>query len=139
MKLTVVSFEVAKMILGIGFTDKINRLQGKEYYNYLGVLNGDSLMELKSRNRIDANDYANIPAPTLELVKLWLALNKELFVETKIHIREVNDDALFMHQYCIKRVVEYKIETFYTVDGFGSDQKALEAGIIKACEYLLNL
>ena len=92
----VVNYQIAKKLYNLGFTDVISCINGKNYYNHKGVLNGDSKDEIKEyvkakrENREINTNFSNIPAPLFQDVLNWL--RTKYFINIKIeYLCSVNE------------------------------------------------
>lgn len=73
MKEEIVTFYTAKLAKEVGFQNKTPHKLRKNYYNYLGELNGDCTAYLKRFvNAEDTSDFVNVEALTQALLQKYL-------------------------------------------------------------------
>jgi len=135
MKETIVSFELAKLILKKGFKER-SGLCTHSYYNYKGVLRGDVTEAIKHRND-EVNIYQTIPAPTLSYLQKWVMKNHniDVWVQPFIAKNLITNDLYLpgeLYSYFL-----FKNGKFINdVSGFLSFDDALNAGLFEAVELL---
>lgn len=83
----------------------INRIVNMHYYNYQGVLNGNSLMQLKHR---DDPKYRNIVAPTQSVLSEWLLKKHSIYVDVTL---EENG-----YDYRIKRIININDDDTFNIE-----------------------
>ena len=134
MKDEIVNFRTALLAYNKGFHDKISCINGKNYYNYKGELNGDSSEELKdylNAKKEDRNPddfYLSIPAPTQSLLQRWIR------EKHKIHIDVSYLDNIYNFYYKITKMesnFEYEVSK-----SFQTYEKALEEGLKAALKMI---
>lgn len=73
MQEEIIAFETAKLAKEVGFQNKTPHKLRRNYYNYLGELNGDCTAYIKRfANEEDTSDFVNVEAPTQSLLQRWL-------------------------------------------------------------------
>ena len=82
MKEEIVAFVTAKLAKEVGFQNKTPHKLRKNYYNYLGELNGDCTAYLKRfANAEDTSEFVNVEAPTQSLLQRWLREVPKLHID----------------------------------------------------------
>ena len=119
MKEHLVSFETAKLLSDMGFTDLIGTLRGKHYYNHRGELDGDVTAEIKHRQSEDRDKHKSIAAPPLSLAQQWLrethGINLSIYFEYNRWVWRLN----------------YNEDDECWIGGYETYEQALETGIIE--------
>jgi len=119
-------FKTAKLAKEKGFDGLINTIKGMMYYNYEGILNGDSLMAIKHRKSTD-DKYDNIVAPTQSLLQQWIRRKHNIHVNV-----DCNASGWFYQLFKCNGTTLY--ENGKALEGldFKTFELALEAGLQKA-------
>tara|TARA_R110002012_G_scaffold207179_1_gene377266 strand:+ start:237 stop:671 length:435 start_codon:yes stop_codon:yes gene_type:complete len=83
MQEEIVTFKTAKLAKGKGFENKTPHKLRRDYYNHLGVLNGDVTEYIKAYvAKENTEKYNTIDAPTQSLLQKWLREKHKINVES---------------------------------------------------------
>ena len=111
----IVNYQIAKKLHNLGFIDTISCIGGKNYYNYKGVLNGDSTEKIietvkaKRENREINPIFSNIPAPIFQDVLDFL--RTKYFINIKIEYLCSSNEIL-----ALVGVIDFMINKFEKPD-----------------------
>lgn len=138
-----VSLEVAKLLKQAGFDWKCNGVFLSEDGTQYAFFKSDAACD---NNNSKYNPY-NISAPTLDVAQRWLREVKLVSVESQVvkwfNRNQTNECSIFW-KYIITSIDISSEETFYSIVDFDNGlefntyEEALEAGIKKALEIILE-
>ena len=144
MKEETVTFYMAKLAKEVGFQNKTPHKLRKNYYNYLGELNGDCTAYIKRfANEEDTSEFVNVEAPTQSLLQRWL---REVH-NIEVLIARIPPEAILASKNSGKNILRNYNCYVWNLDGNpriankgsfkNTYEEALEAGLQEALKYIL--
>lgn len=129
MKEQIISFETAKSAKEKGFDNKTPHKLRRNYYNYLGVLNGDVTEYIKALvDKKDVTPYTTTDAPTQSLLQKWLREVHNIDITISL---VANDYGFYIHK---DRNYTNKGEN-YGISGV-TYEEALEVGLFEGLKLI---
>ena len=135
-----ITYKTALLALKAGIVVPINIFDNVSYYNYKGVLRGDSTEAIKHR-KDDPNEYANIPAPTQYLLKTIIRGKYNIHIHVPIDFfnNKVTYSCGLVDNRDNKFIeIEVQLSKYGTTYYEDNEEDALEKGLQAALILLIN-